>query len=79
MANTLSEILESLSSVKVSVLVDIQTSDFKGISHSNKVEITLKEAGKPEEKPPQDEREEISKDVDPVGHFADQIERAYSL
>ena len=79
MANTLSEILEQLSSVKFSVLVDIQTSDFKGISHSKKLEITLKEAGKPEEKPPQVEREDISKEDDPVGHLADQIERAYSL
>jgi hypothetical protein len=35
----------------VAVQVDIKTSELNGNSHSKKVEMSLKEAEKPEEKP----------------------------
>lgn len=51
LARTLIELAEQLASAKVAVQVDIKTSELNGNSHSKKIEISLKEAEKPEEKP----------------------------
>ena len=75
-AKTLIEIAEQLASVRITVQVDINTNELNGMSHSKKLEMTLKEAEKPEEKPKEQQmkEEDISLQDHPVGQIADQIE-----